>query len=766
MRSGLAVAVLACLGCLTGLARVHAQQIGAPVPPGETTIAKQLAPDKTKPILLQADDLVYDNRNGRVIARGNVEIYQDEAVLLADEVIYDKTANTLTAIGNVRLRDPDGSVTHAERLTLQRNLRDGFIRSLRALTQDDTRIAATNAYRRDGQTTVYENGVATSCKPCEEQPEQAPVWRVKAARIIQDKVDQNLYYENAWFEVYGIPVAWVPFFYTPDPTVKQRSGFLAPQYVHDTNLGYAVAVPYYYAVSPNADLTLTPEFTTQAGYLMQADWRQRLWNGSYEVKLAGSYNSQADDFFGDRNWRGSVQTLGDFSLNKSWHFGWNAIVESDDTFRRFYRLDSIFATERVSTVYLTGIGEQNYFNISVNKYGNLTGNTFDYETNTYQKAVTAVSYPSIDYNYVHNKPVFGGELSFDVNALALAVNDPTTSTSSVHRGEMDHIAVQSEWRRTFKDDLGEVFTPFVLARGDIYHTSAFEDVDGLSGRNDTFTRQIAGVGLDYRYPFVSQTSLGSQVVEPVAQIVARGGNAANDRVPNEDSQSLVFDDTLLFDLNKFSGYDRIETGTRANYGVQYTFQANNGVSFRTVGGQSIQVAGTNPYTDPSSGLATDRSDYVVGGYLDYKNMFRVLAQVRFDEKDLSVASQTYSVQAKLGFFEGAISYETETAQPMAGFYIPREEIAGYSALKLNDHWMVFGDLRYDLELQQWVRNEVGIQYADECVIYSVTYQQTFVAIEDIKPSTTVMVRVGIKGFGQQTVPSSIFDLSPEAAAYR
>jgi LPS-assembly protein len=763
MLSRLAVAVLACLG-FAGIAR--AQQIGAPVPPGETTVAKQLSPDKTKPILLQADDLVYDNRNGRVIARGNVEIYQDEAVLLADEVVYDKTANTLTAIGNVRLRDPDGSITHAERLTLQRNLRDGFIRSLTSLTQDDTRIAASNAYRKNGQTTVYENGVATSCKPCEEHPEQPPVWRVKAARIIQDKVDQNIYYENAQFEIYGIPVAWVPYFYTPDPSVKQRSGFLAPQYLHDTNLGYAVAIPYYYAISPNYDLTLTPEFTTSAGYLMRADWRQRLWNGAYEVKLAGAFNNNAQDFSDDRNWRGSVETKGDFSLNKNWHFGWSAVVESDDTFRRFYRLDDIYATERVSSVYLTGLGERNYFNISVNKYGNLTGDTFDYATNSYQKSVTAASYPSLDYNYIHNKPVLGGELSFDVNALALGVNDPTTSTSAVHRGVMDHIATQAQWRRTLKDDIGEVFTPFVLARGDVYNTSSFEDVNGLSGRDDTFTRQIAGAGLDYRYPFVSHTENASQVIEPVAQIVARGGNANNNKVPNEDSQSLVFDDTLLFDLNKFSGYDRIETGTRTNFGVQYTYQMYNGVSFRTVGGESIQVAGKNPYTDTSSGLATDRSDYVVGGYLDYKNMFRLIGQVRFDEKDLSLASQNYSVQTKLGFFEGAVSYMAVQAQPLAGFYIPREEVAGYSALKLNDQWMVFGDLRYDLELRQFVRNEIGIQYADECVIYSVTYQQTFISIEDIKPNTAVMVRVGIKGFGQQTAPSSIFDLSPEAAAYR
>ena len=300
--------------------------------------------------------------------------------------------------------------------------------------------------------------------------------------MIDDKTDQNVYYENSVFEVFGIPVAWIPWFYTPDPSVKQRSGFLAPSYGVDSSLGYMIGIPYYWAISPNYDLTLMPEFTTKAGYLMQADWRQRLWNGAYEVKLAGAFNDQAQDFLGDRNWRGSVETKGNFALNSHWTVGWNAILESDDTFRRFYKLDDIYATERVSSVFLTGMGDRNYFNMTFAQYGNLTGNAYDYETNTYQKTVTATAYPVIDYNYIHNKPVFGGELSFDLNALALSVNDPANLLPPAYRGTMDHIVTQAQWRRTLTDDMGERFTPFVLGRADLYNVSNFQDIDGVTGR--------------------------------------------------------------------------------------------------------------------------------------------------------------------------------------------------------------------------------------------------------------------------------------------
>jgi LPS-assembly protein len=757
----LLAAVAACLGCMD-VAR--AQQPSLQTRGGETTVAKQVTAGKGSPLLLQADDLVYDNRNNRVIARGHVEIYYNDNVLLADEIVYDKNANTLSAVGNVRLKESDGAVVNADRLTLSSDFRDGFIRSMRALTSDEARIAAQNAYRKDGKT-IFESGVVTACKPCEAHPERPPLWRVKATRVIHDKEEQKIFYENAQFELFGVPVAWIPYFYTPDPTVKQQSGFMAPHWGSSAStLGYYITAPFYWAISPEYDLTLSPTFTTKAGYLVQADWRQRLWNGAYEVKLAGAYNDSSKDFWGDRNWRGSVETKGDFELNKAWHFGWNAIVESDDTFRRFYKIDDVYATERVSQIYLTGLGERNYFNLTMARYGNLTGDTYFYETNTVQKTVTATAYPSLDYNYIHNKPVLGGELSVDVNALALSVTDPATSSSQVTRGTLDHIVTQAQWRRTLTDELGERFTPFFMARGDLYNTSRFVDVDGASGPADTFTRQMVGAGLDYRYPFVSHSENASHVIEPVAQIISRAGGS-NSHVPNEDSRSLVFDDTLLFDTDKFSGYDRMETGTRANYGVQYTYQMYNGFSARAVGGESMQVGGDNPY-DPTTGLGGTRSDYVFGGYFDYMNRFRLLSQMRLSEQDFSVLRQSYSAQTKLGFFEGSLSYVAVAAQPLLGFPTGRDEVAGFAAVKLNDDWTVFGDLRFDIKTDQWVRNSAGVQYADECFILSVTYQQTYINYLDIVPDTSVIVRVGFKGFGQQTAPSSIGDLSPEAASFR
>ena len=238
-------------------------------------------------------------------------------------------------------------------------------------------------------------------------------------------------------------------------------------------------------------------------------------------------------------------------------------------------------------------------------------------------------------------------------------------------------------------------------------------------------------------------------------------------MPNQDAQSLVFDDTLLFDINKFSGYDQIETGTRTNYGLQYTLAGANGLSLRTLFGESIHLGGQNPYAlYYGSGLETPRSDFVLGTYIDYKNLIRGTAQLRLNESDFSVNYQSYSMQAKLGFLQAGAAYEWAVAQPALGFPNARQEVSSFGAIKITDDWSIYGDARYDLELGQFIRNSAGIQYNDECVIYSVMYQQTWVTIQDIKPDTAVVLRIGIKGFGQQTTPTSIYDISPEASAYR
>ena len=144
--------------------------------------------------------------------------------------------------------------------------------------------------------------------------------------------------------------------------------------------------------------------------------------------------------------------------------------------------------------------------------------------------------------------------------------------------DTNRAVAEANWRRQMIDPIGQVWTPFAHVRGDVFNYSDARDPVTLAPLpSDTVLRGVAAAGVLYSYPFVAHTALASHVFAPTAQIIVRQNSANQQRLPDEDAKSIVFDDTLLFDIDKFSGYDRFETGTRANVGMQYTLQANNGV---------------------------------------------------------------------------------------------------------------------------------------------------------------------------------------------
>lgn len=686
--------------------------------------------DVERPLLLQADELIYDRENNTIVAKGNVEVYYKGYALRADSLTYDQKANTLNAIGNVRIKEPDGALINADRITLTDDFRDGFIRSFRAVTGTEIRIGAANAYRQGGNTTVFERGVFTPCKICEENPDEPPIWRIKAAKLIHKKDEGNIYVEDGYFEFFGVPLIYVPYFYYPDPTVKRRSGFLTPEFGGSNELGITVGTPYYYAISPSADMTVTPVATTEAGLLLTFDYRERLENGSYNVELAGAFDDEPSD--GRERLRGSVKTTGEFELGSWWKWGWDVTVESDDTFRRFYRLDTVFATDRINQLYLEGLHDRNYFSANLYHFGALTFQDDD--------QADSVVFPSIDYNYIFDRPVLGGELAFDSHTIVLGRDNG---------GDVARTANELKWRRTLVDPLGQTLTPFAQLRGDVFKTTSFDDALSSDTPQDGTTafRATAAAGLEYRMPFVKHTEYATHIVEPVGQIIVRPDIKDQGDVPNEDARSLVFDDTLLFDPDKFSGYDRIETGTRANVGVQYSVNATNGWNARIVAGQSYQVDGTNPFAG-ASGLETAHSDYVAGAYLDFASNLQLVSQVRVDEDTLSVNRHDLLLTGAYGPLSASANYVSARAQPGLGFDEDREEVLGAASVKVADHWSVFGDFRLDLENDDFISNGIGLKYADECFVLSVSYLETNIADDDIQPDQTIMLRYNLLALGE------------------
>ena len=805
------LSLLACGGVLTS-APVFAQQSQFPQsqqlqfpqrpPPPKSKIAIERDKTGQKQMLVQAREIDYDYVNHRVAAVGNVQIYYGGSVLEADRVIYDQTTKRLHAEGNVRLTEPGGNITYGNIMDLSDDYRDGFVDSLRLEAPDQTRLAAVRAERTAGNYTVLHNSVYTACAPCKDDPKRPPLWQVKAARIIHDQGEKMIYFEDAHLEFFGKPIAWLPYFSAPDPTVKRKTGVLMPSINSNSNYGIAVEIPYYWALAPDYDLTLAPMMTSKQGLLLESEFRQRLLNGAYSIRAAGIYQLDKGQFTpsggvaapGYRDWRGSVESSGQFALTDRWVWDWDALLMSDKTFLQDYNpqlsryrvLDPLRnnSSEGISQIYLTGIGNRSYFDVRSIYYMGFS--TADAQTQI------PVIHPVLDYTYTVDHPVLGGELGYNVNFTSLtreqANFDAITQTSLNNGtcaqtadpaikntsncllrgipGNYNRFSAETHWRRSFTDSLGQVFTPFMSLRADAGAMQINPDPgvsNFISPGDDNLMRAMPTVGIDYRYPFISVESWGTQTIEPRAQIIARPNEPQIGKWPNEDAQTLIFDDSNLFRVDKYSGWDRVEGGGRANYGIQYTAQFNQGGSVNALFGQSYSLFGQNSFavggvsnTGLDSGLDTTRSDYVARVSYQPNKTYTFTSRFRFDNDSFAVRRTELETMAKFDRWNVALLYGDYAAQPQLGFLERRQGLLGSGSVKLDANWVLLGAARYDINANKFDQTRFGIGYVDDCLILALNYIKSYsYGTGTPSPNHTVMLQLNLRTLGGAAVSQGV-----------
>jgi LPS-assembly protein len=737
-------------------------------------------------MLVQAVEVDYDYNNTRVSAVGNVQMFYNGTSVEADKVIYDQKTKRLHAEGNIRMTDADGKITYANIMDLSDDYRDGFVDSLRVDTADATRMAATRMDRSSGNYTVFENGVYTACAPCKDDPKKPPLWQVKGARIIHDQNDKMLYFENAQLEFFGVPMAYLPYFSTPDPTVKRKTGFLMPSFTSVSTYGFGVETPFYWAIAPDYDATFNPRFTTRQGVLFQGEFRQRLMNGSYQIRAYGIDQLDPGAFAGqpgDRQFRGGVETKGQFALNDKWVWGWDGVLLSDYYFMSDYRLAQYkdplnsflsLPTEAVSQLYLTGVGNRSYFDARTIYYLSFSG---------FQEKVPVI-HPVVDYSNVLNYPILGGEFSYKTNFTSLtrqtAAFDPITTLANTNSlcttasadpmarmpsqcllrgmpGTYTRLTAEAQWRRSFTDSAGQIWTPFASIRADAIDASISNQpgVSNFLPVGDTQAlRVMPTVGLEYRYPFINVQPWGTTTIEPIAQVIIRPNETYAGKLPNEDAQSMVFDASNLFSVDKFSGYDRVEGGGRANVGVQATTQFDRGGSVNVLFGQSYQLFGMNSFavadatnTGVDSGLQNARSDYVARVNYSPNRTYTFSMRTRLDEATLNV--NRFEAEGRASFDRWSVSmmYGNYAQQPELGYLTRREGILGSASVKVAANWVVSGAARWDLEANKVNQYIVGAGYVDDCFVLAANYVTSYSYAAGTTPpvlSHAFMLQLGLR----------------------
>ncbi len=702
------------------------------------------------PVRMVADQITYDREYSIVTAKGKVEMIQSGRTISADTVTYNLKQDVMGASGNVVMTEPTGEVTFADYFELTGDFKNGVASSIRMILADNSRLAAQAGQRVGGDRTDFDRAVYTACEPCRDDPTATPIWQAKAARVTHNQAEAQIEYRDAWIEVAGVPVMYTPYLSHPDPTVKRKSGFLAPTVGYNSTLGPSVSTPYFLVMSDQEDFMLTPRFmfpqttslssdptvndvTTEAmkHLLVQGEHR---WRGTYgEAKTTGSITS--DHATGDI--RGNIESKGLIEFDRVWRAGWQVQNQSDETYRSVYHIRTDNDRPWLLTrPYVEGFGRRNYAMAET-----LSFQGHHLLDDTSKSPVVA---PHVVTQNISSPGWAGSYWTVDNDVMAYSRSQGTDGQRLSHR---------TAWNLPVTSPDGQAFLLSASVRGDGYraqHLTTTPSGDASVGR------VMPEAALNWRYPFVRSGSVMSQVIEPMAMVATSpvGGNSV--KIPNEDSLAFELDETNVMRPNRLVGLDRVEGGTRGGYGLRWSgYPVRGGM----VGVQAAQ--GWRQHVDTTfadgSGFTSTFSDYL--GRVDVKPSAMVMMtdRVRLDKTTFEMRRNeaTVSVGPPSLNLGASYAYLSSTSSTGGSLY-PRRQYVSYSLSSAYSQY-----LRYSFSLNQDLASGGGIlgwtsvaAYNDECFAVMATMNRYFTDNPGILSGYNLMLTVVLKTLGE--APFSVF----------
>ena len=682
-------------------------------------------------MLVEADEVKYNSETRIMEATGNVVVSNQERKLSADKLIYYEDEDRVVASGTVAITEANGEIYYAEEADLKNQMRDGVIKSLEAVLLQNARLGGNVAYRRDGTVNEITKGVYTSCNVCNEDGESiTPKWQIRAFRVVQDKDKLKVTYRDVFFEVFGIPIFYTPYFSHADPSVKRKTGFLWPSWGTSDLLGTFVKTPYYFALSPYYDLTVTPTIMSEGEVLLENSWRQNFNRGEIEIDLGVINAKDRDDLnieTGDRQVQAHLFGRGRFRLEKNWRAGIDLELVNNDTYLRRYNINNRLTNDYnpldlESRVFATRIKGRNMTEVNSYYFQGLRRND--------DPGTIPIVLPMADTRFVW-EPGKWGRVNFDASALVLQRSEGSDTR---------RLSLSTDWERRITTRRGQVLTPFASVRGDIYNTDDVPIPFTSETTSDTTFRALPTVGLDWRWPLVRPAQDKHFVIEPIVQAVAStiGGN--DPEVPNEDSISFGFDTTNIFTPDRFPGFDRWEDGQRFNVGVKSGVYWDSGSHMNFTIGRSYRLQSDNPFL-ANSGLGTKESDYVGAIDVNIQRYLSINHQFRIDSEDGELKRNEVTATGNLGPLSGNVNYIN--AKQSFGVR-DREEVNLSARVRLTKNWSVSAGSRRDLIQDRVLQNSFGIFYEDECTLVSLLFSKQSFVDRDITPDDAIIFNFILK----------------------
>ncbi|MBX7460674.1 LPS-assembly protein LptD [Qipengyuania huizhouensis] len=696
-------------------------------------------------ISFAADILSYDSEAETTTAEGNVVMRTGDRSLRADTVSWSQRTGVIVASGNVRFVDENGNQLYTERVELTDEFEAGAMEDLLLALRQGGRLAANRGLRESDGTVTLEQAAYSACAVVTpEGCNKEPSWRITADRVTYDPSDSQVRFRGAYLELFGARIL-------PLPGLSVRtdggpvSGFLVPDLRISENNGVEVSGSYYVRLADNKDLTLSAYLFSDTKPMVSAQWRHLTEKGAYQITGYVTHSRRISDFTDqtdntESGPRGYLFANGRFQFSPEWSLTSSVRMASDKTFLRRY---DISRDDRLrSMVDLERIDSDSYLSIA-------GWATQTLRLNQDQDQVP-IALPVIDWRQRIDDPFAGGQLELQLNSLAIMRKAGQ---------DTERAFAKAEWSRKAITGFGQVVTVTGLLRGDVYHSddNFLNETASYRGNPGWETRGVALGAVDVEWPFVGEFLGGQQVFTPRIQLVATP-KIKNLAIPNEDARAIDLEDSNLFALNRFPGYDRIEDGARITYGFDWQLR-RPGWEFFTTLGQSYRLDSDREILPNGTGLSEKVSDFVGRTEVRYRDFVKLTHRYRLDKDNLAVrrnefdatvgSSRTY---AEVGYLR--LNRNITSVEDLQD----REELRTAVRVAFANYWSVFGsgvfnltDREEDPTLSsdgfQPIRTRLGVAYQDDCLELGVTWRRDYVSAGDARRGDTFQLYFSLKNLG-------------------
>lgn len=727
----------------------HAQDLQTrPVDaPPPSTSAKPAGEDEVE---FAATELQYDSEGEIVTAVGDVRMFRAGDRLRADKVIWNRKTGKVVATGNIAVTNPGGDTAYGDSIELTDSLKDGMVDNMLVVLERGGRLAARRGTRALDETITLDDAAYTPCTVTNSAgcPKE-PSWKITAVRVVYRPERGRIFYSGAKITVFGLPSLPLPAFSHPvGGTGQGANGLLSPDIKYNRTNGLEYAQPYFFNLAPNRALIVTPHVFTGVLPMLQADYSQLSTKGAFKLRGYATYGRRSEDLDTanptgtETAFRGYIDGVARFQFDEKWSASASIRLATDRTFLRRY--DISYDDRLRSTASLERIDANSYFA--------LTGWYVQTVRVNDPQGLQPIALPELDYRRRIPDTLLGGTIQLQVNTLALTRTEGQDTQRAFASARWD-LRKLTRW--------GQEVTFTAFGRADAYHandtvSTAVANYGGAEGYNG---RLIGALAVDVKWPLIGSLFGGTQRLTPRVQMVA-SPKVENLDIPNEDARAVDLEDSNLFALNRFAGYDRVEDATRFTYGADWALDLP-GVSINANIGQSYRLGSRAAIFPDGTGLTDRFSDFVGRTEVRVRDIVSFTHRYRLDKDGLGIRRNeidatvgTRGTYALLGYLR-----LNRDITGIAEDLRDREELRLAGRAQFARFWSVFGSTVVDLTDRREdvmsisdgfdpARHRLGVAYEDDCLRLGFTWRHEYQTTGDARSGNGFSLSLSFKNLGR------------------